>query len=86
MYVALKDAFERELYNYQKVKFLAYVCLNRRECNVQECVYHIVPGQWPSKTFAGVVFTNSNLPEKTFRICLSERKIYELPEDSTRIF
>ena len=68
------------------MKFLAYFCLRLTECSVQEFVYHILPGPWVRSTFPGVVFTNSNIPEKRFRMCLSEREISELPEDSTRIF
>ena len=44
----------------------ANVYLNKRECSVQECVYHVLPGQWLKKTFPGVTFANSNIPEKDF--------------------
>ena len=56
------------------------------ECSIWECVYHILPGQWLKKTFSGVIFANSNLLEKRFRICLGEDEIFELPEDSKKIF
>ena len=56
------------------------------ECSVQERVYHILAGQWLRITFPGVFFENSNIPEKRFRMDVSERKISELPEDSARIF
>ena len=32
------------------------------------------------------MFANSNIPEKRFRLCLAEHEIYELPEDSKKIF
>ena len=38
------------------------------------------------KTFPGVIFANSNKPEKGFRLCLAEQEISELPEDSKKIF
>ena len=44
----------------------AYVC--KRECSVQEAVYLIMPELWLRKTFPGVVFANSNLPENRFRV------------------
>ena len=33
-----------------------------------------------------MVFAKSSLPEKRYRICLSEEKILELPEESTNVF
>ena len=68
------------------MKFLSYVYLSSRKCSVQKCIYHVLPGQRLRKTFPGVAFANSNILEKRFRTCLSEREISELPEDSTRIF
>ena len=68
------------------MKSLANACLNKRKFSIQECVYHILPGQWLRKTFPGVIFANSNIPEKRFRLCLAEHKIFELPEDSNKIF
>ena len=72
---AVKDAFEKELDNHDQMKSVANVYLNKRECSVQECVYHIFPGQWFRKTFPGVIFANSNIPGKRFRIFLSENEI-----------
>lgn len=82
----LKNTFERELDNYEQMKSPAYAYLSKRECRIQECVYHILPGQWLRKIFPGLVIANSNIPEKRFRMCLGEREISELPEDSTSIF
>ena len=61
---AVNDAFEQNLYNYQQMKSVASACVNKRECSIQECVYHILAGQWLRKTFPGVIFANSDLPEK----------------------
>ena len=68
------------------MKSFANSCINNRECSIQKCVYHISPGQWLRKTFPGVIFANSNIPEKRFRLCLAEHKISELPEGSKKIF
>ena len=46
--------------------------LNKKICSIQECVYHVLPGHWLRRTFPGVIFANSNVPEKRFGISLSE--------------
>ena len=38
------------------------------------------------KTFSGVIFGNSNGPGKHFRVCLYEDEIFELPENSNKIY
>ena len=83
---AVKDAFEQNLDKYQQMKSVASAYVNKRECSIQECVYHILAGQWLRKTFPGVIFANSNLPENRYRICRNKKDISELPEDSTGIF
>ena len=45
-----------------------------------------MPELWLRRTFPGVIFANSNLPENRFRICRSKEEIDELPEDSVDIF
>ena len=67
------------------MKSVANACINNRECSIQECVCHILPGQWLGKTFPGVIFANKNIPEKLFRLCLAEHEISELPEDPKKI-
>ena len=80
---AVKDAFEQNLDNYQQMKSVASNYVNKRECSIQERVFHILAGQWLHKTFPSVIFANSNLPEKRYRVCRDEKDISELPEDST---
>ena len=65
---------------------VAYAYINKRECSVQERVYYILSGQWLRKTFSGVVFVNSNLPEKRNKIFLIEDQISELSQESTSMF
>ena len=83
---AVKEAFEDKLDNYQQMKSLAQTYVNKKECSIQECVYQVLSGQWLRKTFPGVIFTNSNIPEKRYRICCEEKDISQLPEDSRDIF
>ena len=83
---ALRDAFEKELNNYEQMKSVANAYSNKKECSIQECVYHVLPGQWLRKTFPGVIIANSNVSEKRFQLCLAEHEISALPEDSKKIF
>ena len=71
---AVYDAFEKELDNYEQMKSVANAYINTRERSIQECVYHILPVQWLRKTFPGVIFANSNVPEKCFRVALLKMK------------
>ena len=42
-----------------------------------------MPELWLRKSFPGVVFANSYLPENRYRMCRSNKEIAdELPEDS----
>ena len=45
-----------------------------------------MPGLWLRKIFSRVIFLNSNLPEKGFRVFKKRAEIDQLPGDSTDIF
>ena len=83
---AVKEAFENNLDNYQQMKSVAHAYSSKRECSVQESVYHIMPELWLRKMFPGVIYANSNLPEKRIKMILSEKEIAELPDDSTDLY
>ena len=68
------------------MKSISKAYSTKRECSIQEAVYHVMPELWLRKTFPGVIFANSNLPEDRYRICRNEDQIKEMPEDSTDIF
>ena len=68
------------------MKSVAYTYPNKRKCSIQECVYCILSGEWLRKIFPGVEFASSNLPEKRYRIFISEEQISELPQESINIF
>ena len=57
-----------------------------RECSIQVVVYLVMPKLWLRKSFPGVVFANSNLPENRYRMCRSKKESDELPEDSCDVF
>ena len=42
---ALRDAFEKEIDNYEQKKCLAWAYLCKKKCSVQECIYYILPSQ-----------------------------------------
>ena len=83
---AAREAFKMNLDHYEQMKAVARAYITKRECSVQEAVYHVMPELWLRKTFPCVIFANSNLPENRFKICRSEEEIKELPADSTDIF
>ena len=63
---AVRDTFKKESSNYEQMKSVANAYINKRECSIQDCVYHILPGQWLRKIFPGVIFVNSNIRENVF--------------------
>jgi len=65
---------------------IAHDYASKRECSVQEAVYHIIPELWLRKTFPKIQFLNSNLPEDRYRITKSEEELAELADNSTDIF
>ena len=83
---AAKEAFNSNKTNVEQMKSIARAYATKRECSVQEAVYLLMPELWLRKTFPGVIFANSNLPENRFRICRKKEEIDELPEDSIDIF
>ena len=42
---AAQDAFEKELNNYKHMNSVANAYVNKRECSIQECFFHTLPGQ-----------------------------------------
>ena len=83
---AAKDACNMNKNNFEQMKSIARAYTTKRECSVQEAVYHVMPELWLRKCSPGVLFANSNLPEHRYKMCLNEEEIKELPEDSTNIF
>ena len=75
MQEAVKDAFTENLDDYNQLKSIVHACTNKTECSVQESVYHVLPGRWLKKTFSGIAFANSNIPEIRLRVCLKEEEI-----------
>ena len=54
--------------SYNQIKSIAHAYTNNRKRSVQECIYHVLPGQWLRKNLPSIIFANSNIPEKCFRV------------------
>ena len=81
-----KETLEKEDSYYEQMKTIAHAYSSKRECSLQEAVYHIMPELWLRKVFPTVVNVNSNIPEKRINMMLFKRELSMLPEDSTDIY
>ena len=87
---AMKKAVEDEINgkksHFERMKAISRAYVTKRECSVQEAIYVVMPNLGLRKTFPKVLFLNSNIPERRYRIFRNKEEIDELPEDSTNIF
>ena len=83
---AFRETIEKGASYYEQMKTIAHAYSSKRECSLQEAVYHIMPELWLRKVFPTVVNVNSNIPEKRINMMLSKRELSILPEDSTFIY
>ena len=83
---AVKDAINGKKSDFERMKAIARAYATKRECSVQEAVFLVMPELWLRKTFPKVLFLNSNILEKRYRIFQNKEEIDEFPEDSTDIF
>ena len=65
---AAKKVLNASKTEFETMKAIANAYSTKRECSVQEAVYHILPELWLQKIFPKVIFLNSNMPEKRYRI------------------
>lgn len=83
---SMKDAFEKQLDNEEHTKSVAHTYAEKRDCSIQECVYHLLSGHWLRKTFPDVFSPIVIFQRKRYRICLSKVGISEFLEESTDVF
>ena len=81
-----RETIARNKSDYEKMKAIARAYATKRECSVQQAVYLIVPELWLGKIFPTVIFLNSNMPEKNYKMFKKKDEIGELPDDSTDMF
>ena len=72
---AAKEAMKSNISAYEQMKSIARAYITKCECSIQEAVYHVMPELWLRKSYPTVIFINTNLPEKRFRICRTEEGI-----------
>ena len=68
-----------------KMRTVAKAYSKKREYSVQEAVYLLMPELWLRKRFPRVIFLNSNVPEKCYRMFCSKEDLEGVPGDSTDI-
>ena len=71
---ASREALDNNKDHRDPMKTIVKACLNNRDCSIQETVYHILPELKGNRIFAAVYFVNTNLPEKTVQVLISEEK------------
>ena len=83
---AAREAYESGKPVCERMKSVARAYRTHREMSVQIGVTIALPELWLRKTCPTVVFANSNLPEKRYRIFCSEAKILNMPANSKDLF
>ena len=58
-----KESMALNRTNYNQLKPFARAYSMKRECSVQEAVYHIIPELWLQKAFPALVFSDTNIPK-----------------------
>ena len=54
---------------------MAHADASKKECSLQEAVYQIMPVLCLKEVFPGLLYVNSNIPEKLVRMMLSKKEI-----------
>ena len=83
---AFKISIENRENSYEQMKAIAQAYASNWECSVQKAVYQCLPGLWLRKVFPGVIYANTTIPEKRFKVLCSQQEISELPDESEDIF
>ena len=83
---ALTESIDRRQNNFDQMRVIAHAYTSNQECSLQEAVYHRLLELWLKKVIPGVIYANTNLPEKTFKMVRSKEGIACLLDDSEDIF
>ena len=67
------------------MKTIAQAYASDQEYSMQGAVYHCLPELWLRRVFLGVIYANTNIPEKRCKILRSQQEISELPDESKDI-
>ena len=71
--------------NSKQLRDRAHPISSNQEYSVQETVHHCLSKSWLLQIFPVVIYVNTNIPEKRFRVLHSQKQIRELPDDSDNI-
>ena len=82
---ALKASIKNKCSDYEQMKAISRAYSSNWERSVQEAVYHCLPELWLQKVFPGVIYANTNIPEKQFRVLQSQKEISDLPDNGNDI-
>ena len=83
---ATKEVVHQNLSTRNALRKIGATFLSSREVSVQECVFRCLPEFWLRKTFPGVIFINTDIPENRVRMVKSSKDLQLLDETSTEIF
>ena len=83
---AAREAYESGKPVCERMKSVTRAYRTHREISVQEAVTIALPDLWLCKICPTVVFANSNLLEKRYRICCSEAEILNKTANSKDLF
>ena len=83
---AAKEALSRNKLHYEKMKAILRAYATKRECSFQEEVYLVMLELWLRKIFPKVIFLNSNLPDKRYKVFKKKNETDVLPDDNTDLF
>ena len=78
---ALRESIEKKQGNYEQMCAVAHAYASNREFSVQEALCHGLPELWLRKIFPGVIYANTNLPEKRSKMLRSQEQISQLPDE-----
>ena len=67
------------------MKSVANDYINKQECSIQECLPCFARSV-VKKIISRLIFANSNVTEKRFRVCIGEDEIFESPEEYKTIY
>ena len=72
---AAKEALSINKLHYEKMKAILRAYATKRECSFQEEVYLVMLELWLRKIFPKVIFLNSNLPDKRYKVFKRKMKL-----------
>lgn len=86
MIQVLKSPTEKMQNNFEHMRAVYHAFASNRECSVQQAVYYCLLELQMREVFPSVIYANTNLPEKRFKMLQSNEEISCIPDESGDIF